>query len=165
MKASIFLRIYNFSVVCCYLTLLVLSVLGIIFPFYKVWFSFSLIFLSFILFPRFILYNINTNIWFGSLLFLSGAFGVLRFSLNFDVLQSLIGYLLCLSFSSLVMFVLFRQFFHFKTFTIFVMFAIILLVYKLGYMQFWLVATLSTLLVGAIIALTLKTILLNLRKI
>ena len=132
MKRLNFLKLFIFFVLATYLTLLMLSIFGIIFPFYKLWFSYGLIFIALTLFPRFISFGINTNLWIGTVLLLSGSFGILRFHLNISTLFSLAGYLFCFASASLIMFFFFRQIFHLKIFTFMLFFAIIIFVYEWG---------------------------------
>ena len=132
MKRINFLQLFIFLLVLIYFVLLGLSVYEIIFPFYKTWFSYTLIFLALMLFPRFIAFGVNTNLWAGCLLLLSGTFGIIRFYLKLSVLFTIAGYLACFGLASLIMFCFFRQIFHLKTFTFILFFAIINFVYGTG---------------------------------
>ena len=132
MKRSNFLKLFIFFVFITYGLLLLLSVFGVIFPFYKLWFSYLLIFISLLLVPRFINYGIDTNLWIGTALMLCGGFGVVRFYVEISTLFSISGYLACVGVASLIMFFFFRQIFHLKIFTFMLLFAIIIFVYGSG---------------------------------
>lgn len=160
-----FFRLFIFFVLTAYATLLMLSIFGVIFPFYKTWFSYGLIFISILLVPRFISFGIDTNLWAGSVLFLCGSFGVIRFYENISTLYSLAGYLFCFGLSSLIMFCFFRQIFHLKIFTFMLFSAIIIFVYESGAIS--LIAFIISLVSVFAFALffAIKTILSNTRKV
>ena len=160
MKKSIFSMLFVLFIALIYLALLILSVFGVIFPFYKNWFSFGLIALSLTLFPRYVFYGIDTNLWVGLVLILCGAFGIVSefYKLNF-------GYIFSFGISSLIIFLFFRQIFHLKIFTFALLFDIILVVYANGLLSLW--AMISLLVLTAVIAtiFAVNAIISNTRKV
>lgn len=164
MKSKLF-RAFIFIIIALYFLLLFLSIYKKIFPFYKSWFSFALIFLALLLFPRYIIYGIDTNLWAGLNMLLAGAFGVMANFYKLALLYYFIGYISCFSVSSLLIFLLFRQIFHFKIFTFTLLFDIILIVYAKGVLPVWLMIPLLS--VTALIAtiFVVKAIISNTRKV
>ena len=165
MKKTYLLFLYNGIIIFSYIALIVLSTLGYIFPFYKSWFSYALIFLSLLVLPRFILFNVDTNLWAFNLLFLCGFFGVLKSYFKLNTMYSVCGYIICVSVSSFLMFVFFRQIFHFKLFTFLFLSAIILIVYECNFINFWLTISLLSIIAGIFVISLTKTILRNMRKV
>lgn len=165
MKRSYFLFFYNLIILVGYFVLLGLSLLGWIYPFYKSWFSYSLMFLSFLILPRFVVYNVDTNLWAFNLLFLCGGFGILKNFYSLTTTYSIAGYMLCVSISSFLMFVFFRQIFHFKLFTFLTLFVIILIVYENNLINFWAMIVLLLTIAGMFAVFLIKTILRNMRKV
>lgn len=165
MNQSKLYRVFFVVLILMYFTLLGLSIGEIIFPFYETWFSFALIFLAFALFPRFILYGVDTNLWIGSILLLSGCFGLINFYLEISWIFSLAGYLFSATFPSIFMFMFFRQIFHLKLFTFGILFVIILIVYDSGLLSLPItISSLAALLV-LVLSFGIKTILNNMRKV
>lgn len=162
---SILLKFYYLTLPLTYFTLIILSFFNVIFPFYENWFSFGLIFLSLIVFPRFISYGIDTNLWVGTLLMLSGVFSLLISNYNLSVFYCISGFLMCFALSSLIMFVFFRQLFHFKIFTNLTLFAIIIFVYISGLIPLWLAITCISCLFVVVSTGAITAILKNTRKI
>lgn len=165
MKKSIFSMLFVLFILIVYTTLLILSVFGIIFPFHKNWFSFGLIALSLTLFPRYIFYGIDTNLWAGVLLILCGGFGIISFFYKLSLIYNFVGYIFCFGISSLIIFLFFRQIFHLKIFTFSLLFDIILVVYANGLLSLW--AMISLIVLTAVIAIifAVKAIISNTRKV
>lgn len=165
MKKSIFSMLFVLFILIVYITLLILSVFGIIFPFYKNWFSFGLIALSLTLFPRYIFYGIDTNLWAGVLLILCGGFGIISFFYKLSLIYNFVGYIFCFGISSMIIFLFFRQIFHLKIFTFSLLFDIILVVYANGLLSLW--AMISLIVLTAVIAIifAVKAIISNTRKV
>lgn len=152
-------------IVIIYFSLLMFSIFTDIFPFYKFWFSFALIFLSLMLFPRYIIFNIDTNLWAGCSLLLAGVAGIIAFEYKFSVILNVSSYLICFATASLIMFLFFRQIFHFKIFTSLSLFAIILYVYSINLIKLWFAVSLLSVLGLLVVAICLKTIIVNMRKV
>lgn len=157
--------LFIFLIVILYFTLLMLSIFNIIFSFYKNWFSFALIALALMIFPRYIFYGIDTNLWVGLLLILFGAFGILADFYKLNLIFNFVGYLTCIAISSLIIFLLFRQIFHFKIFTFSLLSVIILVVYAKGMIKLWAMILLITIHVGIAIIFAVKAIISNTRKV
>lgn len=165
MKKSIFSMLFVLLIALIYLAFLILSVFGVIFPFYKNWFSFGLIALSLTLFPRYVFYGIDTNLWVGLVLILCGAFGIVSEFYKLNLVYNFVGYIFSFGISSLIIFLFFRQIFHLKIFTFALLFDIILVVYANGLLSLW--AMISLLVLTAVIAtiFAVKAIISNTRKV
>lgn len=156
---------FIFLISILYFTLLLLSIFNVIFPFYKNWFSFALIALALMIFPRYIFYGIDTNLWAGLLLILFGAFGILADFYKLNIIFRVVGYLSCVAISSMIIFLLFRQIFHLKIFTFSLLFVIILVVYAKGLINLWAMILLVVLTSSIAIIFAVKAIISNTRKV
>lgn len=165
MKTSIWLKIYYITLPIIYLLLIILSKLNVIFPFFENWFSFGLIFLSFLIFPRFISYGIDTNLYIGTVLMLCGLFSLAISNFNLGTFYSFSGFLMCFAISSLIMFVFFRQLFHFKIFTTLTLSAIIIYVYISGFIPLRLAIACFSVIISIVTISGVIAILKNMRKI
>lgn len=165
MKKSIFSKLFVFFISLVYLALLTLSLCGVIFPMYKNWFSYALIALALMLFPRYIFYGIDTNLWAGLILLLCGAFGILSNFYRLNLIYNFVGYISAIGISSFIIFLLFRQIFHFKIFTFSLLFDIILVVYANGLTTLWAMILSLSLTASIAIIFAVKAIISNTRKV
>lgn len=166
MKRTIFLRMFTVFLALIYMLLILCSIfVSTLPPFYKYWFSISMLFLGMSLFMRYICYRIDSNLYSGVLLSFFGIVGIVNFYFKFDLIMVAAGYLFAFAVSSFSVFIKFRQTFHIKVFAFLVLCDIVLIVYYYGFMSLYLFAFLLSVIFIVILWTVVENIKSKTRKI
>jgi hypothetical protein len=118
-----------------------------------------------ILLLRYISYKIDSSLYAGQVLFLSGALGIINYYLELNILVLIGGYVAVLSLASLSVFIKFRQFFHMKAFVLLALYAILLTTFATGLVRFWVFISLLIVVVIQSFILIISGIRRNTRKV
>jgi hypothetical protein len=136
MKRTIFLRVFTFFLIVSYLVFTTISIFVNFLPIYKYWFSSFILILGLSLFVRYLCYRIDSNLFSGILLFLCGAWGILCFYFDFNIVLVIAGYFASLSLAFVSVFIKFRHFFYLKAFVFTLLYVILLTIYSNDLMPF-----------------------------
>ena len=105
--------------------------------FQKIWFSTALVLVAIILLLASAFFVQDSKLWLGSLLMLSGGFGVYKQFYGFNLFNVYPVYIFIFGLASLIVFVIFRQNIHLKVFVICSVEVLLLGIYKFAYVNLW----------------------------
>lgn len=131
MKVSILLKIVDVILIGLYVALMFMP------AFQKIWFSTALVLVAIILLLASAFFVQDSKLWLGSLLMLSGVFGVYKQFYGFNLFNVYPVYIFIFGLASLIVFVIFRQNIHLKVFVICSVEVVLLGIYKFAYVNLW----------------------------
>ena len=131
MKVNILLKIVDGLLIGLYVALMFMP------AFQKIWFSTALGLVAITLLLASAFFVQDSKLWLGSLLMLSGVFGVYKQFYGFNLFNVYPVYIFIFGLASLIVFVIFRQNIHLKVFVICSLEVLLLGIYKFAYVNLW----------------------------
>ena len=134
MKKNSILLIFACTLVVAYVSLLFVSINGVIIK--EVWFSLACVFIGLYSLLYYAMFKLDSSLYYGTLVLGVGVASFFRHSFMYSFGYFYPVYFFCFALASFAVFAVFRQKIHFKLFAILFVECILLIVYKLNYLNF-----------------------------
>lgn len=131
----------------------------------NIWFALVCFFIGTYSICYFIMFKMDSSLYYGSLLINISAVSLIRFIYNLPFKFIYPGYIACFSFASFAVFVFFRQKIHFKLFAFLFVEAILLIGYKIRYLNLFALLYINGLYLLYILVNAILRIKQNLRRV
>lgn len=103
----------------------------------SLWFGIAILFIGIYTLIYYLMYGLDSSLYYGTLTMLCGVTNLLQNILAINLFLFYPVYILCFAFASFAVFAIFRQNIHFKLFAILLIEAILLISYKMNYLNLW----------------------------
>lgn len=103
----------------------------------SIWFAIAVLFIGLYSLFYYLMYGLDSSLYYGTLITLCGVVNLTQNLLEIKALLFYPIYILCFAFASFAVFAIFRQNIHFKLFAILLIEGILLISYKMNYLNIW----------------------------
>lgn len=163
LKKSSFLLTYLIWIIAIFVISLFVEIQGI--KLREYWFSIALLLISQYALTYFLIYKLDSSLYYATLIGLCGMTTVIQTFYGYSLYLFYPTYILCFALASFAVFVIFRQNIHFKLFAILLVEAILLIGYKMNYLNIWQVVFINCIYLFVILIRTMFRIRKNLRRV
>lgn len=103
----------------------------------SIWFGIAILLIGVYTLSYYLMYGLDSSLYYGTFVFLCGVMNVLQNILAINTFMFYPMYILCFALASFAVFAIFRQNIHFKLFAILFFEVILLISYKMNYLNLW----------------------------